>query len=243
MPKPENNRLFLRGEIEIIAADLNVPESKRAQFVDEAMQLSDFLEEFQGFEQYLPSLRSLEAIEPLIRANQEFKRVIDCLQENWFALNRNTSIDFRRKLAQLLDHPNASAILPELTFVTFDEIPQMGNFLKEKVKKTDAEDGTSITYSNNPATTLVNLLNLLQTALAAELEGRRKNSGGRPPKWVRGHCIKELQSLHDSTFDKPATTTPCGPFSNMCHFLFESFGQSTDGLDEAIKRFLRKQSS
>lgn len=243
MTEAEDNRLFFREEIDMISVNLNVPENKRTQFIDEIIQLSDFMNNYQDFDRYLPKLRSLWSPEPLLKANQDLKKVINVLKENWFAINRITSTDFRRKLAQLIDHPNARAILPKLTFVTYDDIPQVDNLLKEKVEKANIEDGSSVTYSKDPATTLVDLLNLLQMALATELEGRRKNTGGRPSTWLREHAIKELLSLHHSTFDKPATPTPGGPFSSMCHDLFESFGQSTDGLDEAIKRFLKKQPS
>lgn len=243
MPNPEDDRRFQKQEFEIIATDLNVPESKRVEFIGEALQLLNFMDAYGGFDQYLPRFRSIASIKLLKKANKDLKKTIDCFRNNWFAMNRNTSIDLGRILAQLLDHPNARSLIPGHTFVTLDGIPQMDNFFGEKAEGMGTEDETSITYAKDPGKTFVGLLDLLQTALAVELQERRKSAGGRPSVWLREYCLKELLALHDKTFDKPATSTPAGLYSNMCHFLFESFDQPTDGLDEAIKRFLGKQSS
>ena len=224
-----------------IAEILCVPKEKQSYFADKVLELSALNREYGGFGDYLPALKRVFSVEPLERASMDLKKGIDLLREHELVLNRAISIDFRRTLVELLDHPKAHALLPDCKFASLDSYLREPESLADRLENMKTADGKSY---EAPAENLIALLDLLQKHLSQDLQRREQNAGGRPPKrWLRERSIQGLLVLHGEMFEEPATPTPDGKFSAMCHLLFESFGESTDGLDEAIKRFLRKRRS
>lgn len=233
-----------KEEFELIAAELGVPEAKRARFVHEALVFAEILSWLRGQNHdYKPISFSVPA-KSLKQTNQNLKSVIGDLRRQWFFLRLGTSLDFGRSLAQLLDHPSAVALLPNLRFITPDDqnVESTPQFAGLKGASSYPKE-LQIRYAEDPDIALIGVLELLQKLLEAELEGYGPNSGGRPKDRIKHHILEQMHELHDEVFDRPANSTPNGSFCTMCALLFESFGEPTKGLDEAIKRFLKQYRS
>jgi hypothetical protein len=236
MQKQGDDRSSQKNDFENIAAILAVPVGRQAHFVDEAIRISNFINDHLDFEHYLPGVRKTFSVAPVKKANHDFKKSIQLLRENWLALNRAIPVDVSRDLAQLLNHPSARALLPESIQAPLveTELPA------DKLEHQTLEDGCFGGQSRHPADAFLALMELQQSWLETILK-RPKNGGGGKSKWLRAHCLAELLVLHNDAFDERAVSTPKGKFCTMCSLLLDTFGESTVGLDEAINRFLREQ--
>jgi len=105
---------------------------------------------------------------------------------------------------------------------------------RQKAKRAGTDERTFDT----PYHDLGVLLSVLERLVSNEIRALR-SQGGRQRDRIRWHIHKELLELHDSIFSKPATSAPNGTYGRLCQHVFDSFDMSTDGLEEAIKRFLR----
>ncbi|MDO6522947.1 hypothetical protein Q4578_15215 [Shimia thalassica] len=245
MSEPADKSLSLREDLKSIARDLNVPKKRCTGFVEKTLALSDFVSRCGGLDRYLPALRQATSIEPLKKANNGLKDAIEILQDHWLPLNRVISIELRRELAQLLDHSDAKSLFTTGRFVCYDELARHPRpaTTHPLIADTPNESDSQVTFASDPATSLVALLNFLQERLETDLEEHKANVGGKPPRWLRKHLLKELLVLYEATFCEEAKSTPGGKFSTMCTHLFMSFDISIVGLDEAISRFLKEQRS
>jgi len=235
-------------EIEIIADELGVPSGKRQYFLKEAYELVYVYSNLRK-EIFTDSrIFKKDAIKALLSAEKSIGKAVQIMRPNLMYLSLTFSPEISKNLAHLLNHPSAKSLLPEERFVSpnvynIDSIPQFMMLAHESPNILDDIAGDMTTYAEEPASTFVNLLELLQIMLALEIRNHKSSSGGRPKDRIRFHLLKEILSLHERVFEERATSAPGGLYSRLCCALFESCNESIDGLEEAIKRFLRQQRS
>ncbi|PSL12640.1 hypothetical protein [Shimia abyssi] len=207
-----------KKDFELIAADLEVPLTKREFFLDQALRISDLSRILQQRARYPNDIKNAISGKSLAPANRSLKKTIALLREQRDSFLFLATPDIHWKLVQLLDHTSTRTGFPGFNFGS-----------------TENETGSG--KNSYTSDMFIGLLALLQEWLEEELTSGKESVGGRPRNERRFGLLLEVFILHNTVFDHPATSAPGGTYSHMCHLLFESFGESTVGLEEAIKRF------
>jgi hypothetical protein len=75
------------------------------------------------------------------------------------------------------------------------------------------------------------------------LTANSENDGGRPSNAVRDYLIIYLANSAETILGRMATATAGGPFSRLCSAVFVACGLSTNGIEDALGRALKKRTS
>ncbi|CUJ81334.1 hypothetical protein PH7735_00006 [Shimia thalassica] len=246
MQNPSRDWESVQLHFEEIATLLEVPQNKRNLFLQEVLEYSEVPSWLRDQDISYDVIRLHRPANALQKTAQRLGEVIEEFCQHRLTLHFLASPELSRTLALLLNQPDANALFPDLSFIipnpsNVEYLPQLSNFEGLGAIDGSISKDISIKYAEDPDLALISLLRALHKPLEQSLEGDWHNKGGRRSDRIREYTLKTLLALHDKVFGSRATSTPTGKFCTMCHYLFESFGESTDGLDEAIKRFLLKQ--
>lgn len=225
-----------REEVDSIADDLGVPERMKHDFISWITDLAKDINEARLNPSTLdiptPTTRY-----PLKSAAQALGKAHAAISSVMLLQDMEHSTDLHGSLAVLLGRGGS------------DRLTAMSAVLSQVDSKTEplasvfqmaVENHTNCRASGYgaPFHDLSSLLAILEHLVARERPAFA-SLGGRPKDRLRAYVLKDLKALYQSTFVKRATTAPGGKYVRLCQHVFDSFGMSTEGLDEAAKRVLK----
>lgn len=232
-----------RSEIEEIAEVLSVPASKREGFILGAMELAEIFD-YARNAMNDPRAERREAIRQLEAVLNSLEKARRSAESRAPYFNFSLSSEFSKTIGTIVSQPGVQRFLSEPQPVS--PYDQRADFAPEVFGQTEPNDGKAdencdvqAAFADFTGTALASLLEMQCRLVAAEIRRQKRYSGGRPRNRLRVFMLRDLQKLHDFAFSQRATSAPGGTFNRMCELLFDSYGEPTEGLETAIKRFLK----
>jgi hypothetical protein len=235
IPEPE--------ELALIADDLGVPVKIKPHFISWIRDLAEILDECR-VTLTDPYAGQRAAREALKAAEQALAKAASEITSHAFFLDLWTSTDLQSGLDVLLgrDAVGHLAILEQAILESSTDAGSFSSALQTTAKNRTVNLGMARRSYDAPYDELSRLIPVLGQLVGHELR-TYKSRGGRPEDRIRRLIFKELLELYRGIYSEPATSAPNGRYVDLCEKVFDSFGISTEGLEVAIKRFLRSSTT
>jgi hypothetical protein len=226
-------------ELALIADDLGVPVKMKPDFITWIKDLAEILDECRVTLND-PYAGQRAAREALKSAEQALARAASEIRGQSLFLDMVTSTDLQSGLDVLLgrDAVTHLAILEQAISDSSTDPGTLSSALQTSAQNRTVNVRTARRRYDAPYDDLSRLISVLGQLVGYELR-TFKSRGGRPEDRIRRQIFKELLELYRGIFSEPATSAPNGRYGRLCQHVFESFDIPTEGLDVAIKRFLK----
>lgn len=230
------------SELFEIAHDLNPTSSRAAELVSKLSALAneaDILERY-GITPEEARKRRLLALEEAVRGLRSAMRALSSEEDLLERGLRNIGL---RHLSGLISLEGFRSLFDQAFRVHIDGRESM--FLERdggmEATQRRIQNAVVEALEKAPRPLVPRLLEVLENELEREIERTPSHAGGRPPRYVRDYVILELISIYEAATRERATTTAGGNFAQFCEAIFGCLQMNTQGLDEAIKRLLRRR--
>ena len=231
IPEPE--------ELALIADDLGVPVKMKPDFITWIKDLAEILDESRVTLND-PYAGQRWAREALKAAKQALSKAASEISRQALLLDMWTSTDLQSGLDALLGRDAVAhlAILEQAILDSSTDPGTLSSALQTSAMNRAVDVGTGRRSYDAPYDDLSRLISVLGQLVGHELR-TFKSRGGRPENRIRRQIFKELLELYKGIFSEPATSAPNGKYGRLCQHVFESFDIPTEGLEVAVKRFLK----